>query len=56
MLQQALGLKDANPFNTIVTPAGRVFVQNPGGVLGIDAAAVATGGAEVKPARKSVAG
>jgi hypothetical protein len=50
VVNQVLGLKDASVFNTIVTTEGRVFVQNPGNVLGVDAA-TSTASAESKSAK-----
>jgi hypothetical protein len=51
VLNQVLGLKDASVFNTIITPEGRVFVQNPGTVLGVDAVSAAATGAEPRSAK-----
>jgi hypothetical protein len=53
VLQQALGMKDVNPYNTIVTPGGRVFVQNPSGLLGAEAAQLS---GETKSSKKATAG
>lgn len=57
VLHQALGLKDVSPFNTIITPAGKVFVQNPTSVLGVDASTASAHGAAAvdtrSPSRKA---
>lgn len=50
MVNQVLGLKDASVFNTIITTEGRVFVQNPGTVLSVDATTAAAS-AESKSAK-----
>jgi hypothetical protein len=53
VLEQALGLKDVNPYNTIITPGGRVFVQNPSSLLGAEAAQLS---GETKSSKKATAG